>query len=151
MKQTELPDADPGDDAEAGETEVAVGEGGVRLDSYLAGHLPHLTRTRIQGLVKEGRVLINGEPTRPSARLRRGDRLSWTVPSAVEIDTAAQNLPLEILFEDSDLIVVNKAPGMVVHPAIGHPASTLVNALLHHCGGLSGIGGEKRPGIVHRL
>ncbi len=127
-------------------------EAGSRLDQFLAVRRPDLSRSRIQDLIRSGHVLRNGEPSKPAESLRPDDILTLDVPPAVPIERLlAEDLPLEILHEDADLIVVNKPPGLVVHPGAGNPDGTLVNALLHHCGGLSVIGGEERPGIVHRL
>jgi 23S rRNA pseudouridine1911/1915/1917 synthase len=124
---------------------------GLRLDQFLAASVPALSRVRIQDLIKAGLVTLNGLATKPGARLRAGDAISLTEPPAAPVDTAAEAIALDVLFEDDDLIVINKPAGMVVHPAAGNWSGTLVNALLHHCPVLSGIGGEQRPGIVHRL
>lgn len=125
---------------------------GLRLDHFLAIRLLHLSRSRLQALIKEGHIVVAGCPAKPSEKLRSGQVIAVHEPDAAPMEgTTAEELPLEILFEDDDLLVVNKAPGMVVHPAAGNPTGTLVNALLHHCTALSGIGGEQRPGIVHRL
>jgi 23S rRNA pseudouridine1911/1915/1917 synthase len=124
---------------------------GLRLDQFLAASVPALSRVRIQDLIKTGHVTLNGLATKPGARLRAGDAISLTEPPAVPVDTTAEAIALDVLFEDDDLIVINKPAGMVVHPAAGNWSGTLVNALLHHCPVLSGIGGEQRPGIVHRL
>ena len=128
-------------------------DAGIRLDAFLAARLPELSRSRAASLVQEGRVTVNGRPVSKSCRLNGGETLSVSLPEQ-PADTAltAQNIPLDVVYEDDDVIVVNKPAGLVVHPAPGHPDGTLVNALLHHCGdSLSGIGGEKRPGIVHRI
>ena len=122
-----------------------------RLDRFLAAREPDLSRSRLQRLVKLGAVLVNGSPVKISHSLKVGDRISLRVPPPTPLQLEAQNLPLEIVYEDQHLLVVNKAAGMVVHPAAGNPDGTLVNALLHHCGDLAGIGGVMRPGIVHRL
>ncbi|MEJ6389634.1 RluA family pseudouridine synthase [Gymnodinialimonas ulvae] len=127
-----------------------------RLDKALARVVPEaeaLSRSRLAKLIPTGAITVNGTPvTDPKAKLSEGDAVAITVEDAVEVDTRPENIPLDILFEDDDLIVVNKPAGMVVHPAPGSPSGTLVNALLHHFGGnLSGVGGEKRPGIVHRI
>ncbi|MCF7732040.1 MAG: RluA family pseudouridine synthase [Akkermansiaceae bacterium] len=123
-----------------------------RLDAYLAGCLAELSRSRIQTLIREQYILVNGQPAKPRDPVKVGDLLSIAIPEAVPLDAEPQAIPLEILHEDDALVVLNKAPGMVVHPAPGNPDGTLVNALLHHCQGrLSGIGGVERPGIVHRL
>ena len=123
-----------------------------RLDALLAARLPELSRVRIQALIREQFIVVNGQPAKPRNAVKTGDLIAITLPEAVPLDAAPQDLPLDILFEDDELVVLNKAPGMVVHPAPGNPDGTLVNALLHHCQGcLSGIGGVERPGIVHRL
>lgn len=124
---------------------------GQRLDHFLAAQVPHLSRTRLQSLIKSAHALVNDHAARPGNRLRRDDVVSMEEPAAVPVEIAAEDLPLEVLFEDDDLIVINKPAGMVVHPGAGNPAHTLVNALVMHCANLSGIGGELRPGIVHRL
>jgi len=124
---------------------------GDRADSFVSQH-SELTRTRAAELVREGRVRIQGTTIqRPSARVRLGDDVVVDVPPATPIEAVPQQIPLDITYEDGDVIVVNKPPGLVVHPAPGHPDGTLVNALLHHCTDLSGIGGDLRPGIVHRI
>jgi 23S rRNA pseudouridine1911/1915/1917 synthase len=126
----------------------AVGE---RLDRALTEALPALSRMQWQRLIREGLVTVDGERARASYRIQGGERLLATVPEVVEAEVAPEAIPLDIRYEDSDLIVVNKPPGMVVHPSLGHPGGTLVNALLAHCPDLGGVGGERRPGIVHRL
>ncbi|MCE9520644.1 MAG: RluA family pseudouridine synthase [Verrucomicrobia bacterium] len=122
-----------------------------RLDHFLQACLPDLSRTRIQSLIKDGHIRLNESAAKPNAALKLGDRITVAIPEATTVATLPQDIPLEILFEDEHLIVVNKPAGLVVHPAAGNPDGTLVNALLHHCKNLSGIGGELRPGIVHRL
>ncbi len=123
-----------------------------RLDHFLSAQLPTHSRARIQTLIRDGHVCINAAPvTRPAEKLRAGDMVFFTEPDAVPIDTQPEDIALDVLFEDPDLIVLNKPAGIVVHPAAGNWDGTLVNALLHHCGTLSAIGGEQRPGIVHRL
>ena len=125
---------------------------GTRLDSFLAANLPELTRSAAQRLIEEGRVSVNGMPAAKSCKLNGSEEITITLPEPELTDIVPQNIPLDIVYEDSDVIVVNKPVGLVVHPAPGHPDGTLVNALLYHCGdSLSGIGGEKRPGIVHRI
>lgn len=134
--------------------EVAEAEQGKRLDHLLAKHFPDISRSRIKALIVDGKVMIDAVVIKaPAHRVKTvGSAVAMQVPAAVSVDLVAQDLPLEILFEDEHLIIINKAAGMVVHPAPGHPDGTLVNALLHHCGAdLLGIGGERRPGIVHRL
>ena len=122
-----------------------------RLDHFLQHQLTDLSRTRIQALIKDGHIQLNGKATKANTALKLGDAIAIEIPEPVSTQIIAQDIPLEVLFEDEHLIVINKAPGMVVHPAAGNPDGTLVNALLHHCKNLSGIGGELRPGIVHRL
>ena len=125
---------------------------GTRLDAWLAGQLPDVTRSAAARLCEEGRVTAAGKPLAKNYRLGGGEAVSVTLPDPEPVDVAPQDIPLDVVYEDSDVIVVNKPKGLVVHPAPGHPDGTLVNALLHHCGNsLSGIGGEKRPGIVHRI
>ena len=125
---------------------------GERLDQLLARSVDGLTRSAAQRLLEEGAVTLNGAPARKNTRTAPGDAVALSLPDPVEVDIRPQNIPLDVVYEDSDVIVVNKPKGLVVHPAPGHPDGTLVNALLHHCGdSLSGIGGELRPGIVHRI
>jgi len=124
---------------------------GARLDQFLAASVSALSRVRIQDLIKAGHVTLNGHATKPNARLRAGDEITLVEPPPVSTETVPEAIALDVLFEDDDLIVLNKAAGIVVHPAAGNWSGTIVNALLHHCRALSGIGGELRPGIVHRL
>ena len=132
------------------EWEVQTGD--ARLDKLVAEELPELTRSAVQNLISQGLVFCNGEPVLKSARPVRGDRITVRIPEPKVLDVEAENIPLEIVYEDADLLVVNKPKGMVVHPAPGHNGGTLVNALLYHCGNsLSGINGVMRPGIVHRI
>ena len=123
----------------------------MRIDRHLVTALPELSRSRIQQLIRSGSVRLNGAITRPHQIVRTGDQIELTNPPPEKIETRPEAIPLEILFEDDDLIVINKPAGMTVHPGAGHHEHTLVNALLHHCSTLSGIGGKERPGIVHRL
>jgi 23S rRNA pseudouridine1911/1915/1917 synthase len=126
-------------------------DGGARLDRYLAVQLPDISRSRFQQLINEAQVRVNTNATRPSYRVRAGDEILITLPPAEIPAIRPEPIPLEITFEDSTMLVVNKPRGMVVHPGAGHYQGTLVNALLHHCRDLSGINGVLRPGIVHRL
>lgn len=131
-----------------------VPEGGkeMRVDRFLSKQLPMHSRTRIQDVIRQGLVLRNGLALRPSEILRPGDSVTWQEPDAAPCTTAEpEDIPLDILYEDEELIVLNKPAGMVVHPGAGNRESTLVSALLFHSGSLSKIGGEERPGIVHRL
>lgn len=124
---------------------------GIRLDAYLASR-GGLSRSAAVRLIEEGQVTVNGAPALKKMQLNPGDEISVTLPEPCGISAVAQDIPLDIVYEDDDLLVVNKPSGMVVHPAAGNPDGTLVNALLWHCrGSLSGIGGELRPGIVHRI
>jgi len=125
---------------------------GERIDALLPHIRPELSRSMVQKLVEAGAVTVNGVPVRKNYRSAEGDVICVRLPDLEETELYPQNIPLDVVYEDSDVIVVNKPRGMVVHPAPGHPDGTLVNALLFHCGdSLSGIGGEKRPGIVHRI
>lgn len=127
-------------------------EEGIRLDKVLAERLPDLTRTAIQRLLEEELVLINGKPAAKNRKGRAGDSVALRIPDPEPLCLQAENVPLDIVYEDDDLLVVNKPQGMVVHPAPGNYQGTLVNALLAHCGtSLSGINGVIRPGIVHRI
>ena len=133
------------------ELTAATEHAGVRLDAFLSAD-GALTRSQAARLIAEGRVRVNGKPATKSARLSGGETVTVDVPQLRETALPPQDIPLDVVYEDDDVIVVNKPTGLVVHPAPGHPDGTLVNALLHHCGdSLSGIGGEKRPGIVHRI
>ncbi|MGB3491735.1 MAG: RluA family pseudouridine synthase [Elainellaceae cyanobacterium] len=126
---------------------------GDRLDRWLTDHLPALSRSRIQTLIETGQVAVNGQLcTRKKQTVQVGDRLSLTLPDQPQpLDLKPEAIPLDILYEDDQLLIVNKPAGMVVHPAPGHPGGTLVNAVLAHCPTLAGIGGVQRPGIVHRI
>lgn len=124
---------------------------GERLDQFLHRHLPTLSRSRLQELIEAGSVLLNGKSTKPSHKLKGGETVEVEIPAPRELSVAAEAIPLDVVYEDADLIVINKPQGMVTHPAPGAWEGTLVNALLAHCRDLSGIGGVARPGIVHRL
>ena len=131
---------------------VEAEEEGVRTDRFLAEKMEDLSRSYLQKLLKDGQVFVNGKPVRASYKVRTGDVLSVSLPENEELDIPAENIPLDILYEDEDVLVVNKPKDMVVHPAAGHTTGTLVNAVLYHCqGNLSGINGVLRPGIVHRI
>ena len=131
---------------------LTVAQAGDRLDFWLAQQLPELSRSRCQKLITAGHIKCNQKVcTNKKQILQPGDCLEVTIPTPVPLDVVAQDIPLEILYEDGQLIIINKPAGMVVHPAPGHPNQTLVNALLFHCPDLAGIGGVQRPGIVHRL
>lgn len=124
---------------------------GQRLDRWLSLQAPDLSRARIQDLIHSGHIRLNGRPVKPSQKLASGQTVDVEIPPAVDVELKPEAIPLDVLFEDAHLIVINKPAGLVVHPAAGHASGTLVNALLAHCPDLAGIGGEKRPGIVHRL
>ena len=127
-------------------------DAGKRLDAYLAEALPELTRSAAARLCQEGQVTAGDKPLAKNARLSGGETITVTLPDPEPLEAVPQDIPLDVVYEDSDVIVVNKPKGLVVHPAPGHPDGTLVNALLHHCGdSLSGVGGALRPGIVHRI
>lgn len=140
-------------DSRISDLEVTAGEDGARLDRFLSDALSDYSRARLQALIREGQVFSNGESIRdPSRRVKHAQRFRVIEPPPDDPVPKAQDIPLEVVFEDADLIVINKPAGLVVHPAAGNPDGTLVNALLAHCGeSLSGIGGVRRPGIVHRL
>ena len=124
----------------------------MRLDAYISSKEENMSRTNIQRLIEEGNVLVNGQKKKISYKVQMGDNIEINIPEAKETNIRAENIPLEIVYEDKDIIVVNKPKGMVVHPANGNPDGTLVNAIMNICkDSLSGIGGEIRPGIVHRL
>ncbi|HEY0711834.1 MAG TPA: RluA family pseudouridine synthase [Polyangia bacterium] len=132
--------------------EVGAEGAGQRLDVALARALTEVSRTQLARQIADGCVLVNGSPaSAPSQKLRAGDVIAWNPPDVVSADIAAEAMPLAIVHEDESLVVLDKPAGLVVHPAPGHEAGTLVNALLAHCKDLRGIGGELRPGIVHRL
>ena len=124
---------------------------GIRLDRCIADLHPEWTRSRTRKLVDGGHVALNDGPAKASAKVHTGDRIVVDEPPAEPLDAEAEDIPLYIIFEDDDLLVIDKPTGLVIHPAAGNPSGTLVNALLHHCTDLSGIGGVERPGIVHRL
>lgn len=124
----------------------------VRLDAYISSKVTNLSRTNVQRLIEEGNILVNGQKKKISYKVQIGDNIEINIPEAKETSIKAENIPVEVVYEDNDIIVVNKPKGMVVHPANGNPDGTLVNAIMAMCkGSLSGIGGEIRPGIVHRL
>lgn len=131
---------------------LVVQEDGVRLDKYLSTELGDLTRSYLQKLLKDGKVTVNEEIAKSNYKVKTGDRICVEVPEAVEPEIVPEELELDILYEDGDILLVNKPKGMVVHPAAGHASGTLVNGLMAHCkGDLSGINGVLRPGIVHRI
>lgn len=132
--------------------DIVADNEGDRIDKFLADELPDYSRSFIQKMIKDGGVTVNGNTVKSNYRLMMGDSLSINVPELVEPDILPEDIPLDILYEDDDIIVVNKPKGMVVHPAAGHYTGTLVNALMYHCkDNLSGINGIMRPGIVHRI
>ena len=131
---------------------ITAEESGERIDALLARTLPSLSRSQVQKLLEQGMVTLNGRELKKNFRCSAGEGYEVLLPEPAELPLIPQNIPLDVVYEDEDLIVVNKARGLVVHPAPGHPDGTLVNALLYHCGdSLSGIGGQRRPGIVHRI
>lgn len=124
---------------------------GERLDVFLTEQNQDFSRSHVQKLIADGKVMVNGQQRKANFKLTAGDEITLEIPEAVEAEILPEDIPLDILYEDKDIIVINKARGMVVHPAAGVFSGTLVNALMHHCTDLSGINGELRPGIVHRL
>ena len=131
---------------------INVDEDNIRLDTYVARKVPEISRTMIQKLIESGDVLVNGDKKKLSYKVLSGDIITINIPEAKEVDLKPQEIPVEVVYEDNDIIVVNKPKGMVVHPANGNPDGTLVNAIMAMCkDSLSGIGGELRPGIVHRI
>lgn len=131
--------------------EVETAAAGERLDAWLARRLPDLSRSRVQALLGEGAIQVDGRAARASSRVRAGQAVVVAVPDPVAAEPRPEDIPLRVLHEDSRLLVLDKPPGLVVHPGAGRGSGTLVNALLHHVGDLSGVGGVLRPGIVHRL
>lgn len=132
--------------------QLLAATGGERLDRWLADQVPDLSRSRVQKLIEQGQVQINGQIcTSRKTNVQAGDRIQVTIPAAEPLDLTPEEIPLDVLFEDEHLLIINKPAGLVVHPAPGHSEGTLVNALLAHCDNLAGIGGVQRPGIVHRL
>ena len=124
----------------------------VRIDKFLTDNLEDLSRSMIQNLIKSGNIFVNDKQIKANYRIRPMDHIVANIPEAKEIDIAPEDIPLDIIYEDDDILIVNKPKGMVVHPSNGHESGTLVNAILYHCKGqLSGINGEIRPGIVHRI
>jgi len=131
---------------------VGPGERGQRLDLWLSARIPDMSRSRLQALIKAGFVTLNGKQSvKMHAKVAKAMKVSVTIPPVAPAEVVGENIPLDIVHEDGDVIVVNKPAGLVVHPAAGHHTGTLVNALLYHCKDLAGVGGEIRPGIVHRL
>ena len=132
--------------------EFVAENGNIRIDKYIADNEPSLTRTATAKLIEQGKVFVNENSVGKNYKLKGGDRITLEIPDPVPYEAKPENIPLEIIYEDNDLLVVNKPKGMVVHPAAGNYDGTLVNALLYHCGdSLSGINGVMRPGIVHRI
>ena len=132
--------------------QIGLGEDDERLDKWISSALPDLSRSYIQKCIKDQNVLVNGRPQKASYHLKVDDEVVFDIPEAVEPNIEAENIPLNILYEDEDLLIVDKPKGMVVHPAPGHYNGTLVNAVMYHCKDhLSGINGVMRPGIVHRI
>lgn len=131
---------------------VTEEEEGTRLDKLLTLEIPGYSRSYLQGLLKDGNVLVNGKAAKASLKVKEEDVVAFSIPDKILPDIVPENIPLDILYEDDDVLVVNKPKGMVVHPAPGHYTGTLVNAIMYHCGNsLSGINGVMRPGIVHRI
>ena len=130
---------------------LEINEENVRLDKFIMNSISDLSRTLIQEYIKEGHVLVNGKIEKASYKIKMNDAIEITIPDNKEMDVLPEDIPLDIVYEDQDVIVVNKPSGMIVHPSAGIYSGTLVNALLYHCKDLSGINGVNRPGIVHRI
>ena len=130
---------------------LEINEENVRLDKFIMNSISDLSRTLIQEYIKEGHVLVNGKIEKASYKIKMNDAIEITIPDNKEMDVLPEDIPLDIIYEDQDVIVVNKPSGMIVHPSAGIYSGTLVNALLYHCKDLSGINGVNRPGIVHRI
>lgn len=140
------------DDSELLEFVIGTEEAGERIDKMLAEAVgQEVSRSQLQDWIREGHVTVNGKPVKPNYKLSAEDAIAVRPPEPEPAELIPEPIPLDVVYEDSDVIVVNKPRGMVVHPAVGHPGGTLVNALMHHCRDLSGINGEIRPGIVHRI
>ncbi|MDE6671641.1 MAG: RluA family pseudouridine synthase [Ruminococcus sp.] len=138
--------------SESIEIYVSTEDVGKRIDTFVSGNISEMTRSAIQGLIEKNKILVNGKPVNKNYKLKSGDSIAVEIPEPQVMDAIPENIPLEIVYEDNDLLVVNKPKGMVVHPAHANYNGTLVNALLYHCGeSLSGINGVIRPGIVHRI
>ena len=132
--------------------DLKVEETGIRLDAYITSKLEDLSRNMVQKLIKKGDILVNNKEEKESYKVQKGDQILVVIPKPEEKGLKKQEIPLDIIYEDEDILVVNKPKGMVVHPGNGNPDGTLVNAIMAHCeDSLSGIGGEIRPGIVHRI
>jgi len=131
--------------------ELTLDATGERLDKALPAAVPALSRTQVQRLIKEGQITVDGRDVKPNFKLAGGEQVTIILPPAAETALLPEDIPLDIRYEDEDMLVINKPAGMVVHPSMGHERGTLVNAILHYCPNLAGVGGEKRPGIVHRL
>ncbi|MFS0782379.1 RluA family pseudouridine synthase [Bacillus sp. 1P06AnD] len=130
---------------------IEEGQSGDRLDKFLSTVNKDLSRTQVQLLIKDGHITVNGQPVKTNYKVKIGNEVIVDIPEPVELDIQAEEIPLDIYYEDEDVVVVNKPKGMVVHPAPGHTTGTLVNGLMAHCKDLSGINGVMRPGIVHRI
>ena len=125
---------------------------GVRLDKYLSHRLTDMTRSYLQKLIKENQITVDAQPVKANYKLKSAQTITVTIPPAEESEIVPEDIPLDILYEDADLLIINKPKGMVVHPSAGHSSGTLVNAIMYHCkDSLSGINGTIRPGIVHRI
>ena len=135
----------------SGGFQFIVTRAGVRLDKYIAEELPELSRSFVQRLIREGHITVNDNVSKAAMKLSVGDRITAIIPPPLASSALPEEIPLAIVYEDNDILVVNKPAGLTVHPAPGHPNHTLVNAILAHCPDLSAIGGTARPGIVHRL
>ncbi|MFD1018102.1 RluA family pseudouridine synthase [Thalassobacillus hwangdonensis] len=131
--------------------QVTSEQAGTRIDKLMSEIESDASRSQVQSWIKDGHLTVSGETVKNKYKVQEGDTIEWEIPEPEPLEIKAEDIPLDIVYEDEDVIVVNKPRGMVVHPSVGHPSGTLVNALLHHCDDLSGINGVERPGIVHRI
>ncbi len=152
MENTEFLEAESQEFGETVRLQAEIGDQGIRIDRYLAQRMPAQSRSYLQKLIRDGLVTVDGKPVKANYKVQHSDILTVSIPEPREPEILPEDIPLDILYEDADVLVINKPKGMVVHPSAGHYSHTVVNAVMHHCqGNLSGINGVLRPGIVHRI
>ena len=152
MENTEFLEAESQEFGETVRLQAEIGDQGIRIDRYLAQRMPAQSRSYLQKLIRDGLVTVDGKPVEANYKVQHSDILTVSIPEPREPEILPEDIPLDILYEDADVLVINKPKGMVVHPSAGHYSHTVVNAVMHHCqGNLSGINGVLRPGIVHRI
>lgn len=152
MENTEFLEAESREFGETVRLQAEIGDQGIRIDRYLAQRMPAQSRSYLQKLIRDGLVTVDGKPVKANYKVQHSDILTVSIPEPREPEILPEDIPLDILYEDADVLVINKPKGMVVHPSAGHYSHTVVNAVMHHCqGNLSGINGVLRPGIVHRI